>query len=228
MSFLSRVARRRAANQAPDSPAPERSPMGCLIIVFVGAIVSAGALRFMWWAFPDNPPPLLQEEPVMFTFDSPDLAAGTVPFSYIVPTDWAGSTVVTSTYYPNPSTRFAANTFVMVTTKDNYRFVEVSQTPQLNLDALIPGLKPTSRQTVAVANGITGELLTVWNGRVRCKEPSRDGTLPGQCDTTRALVFSTGDITVTIAADGTHPTDGELIAIARSMFPPVVDDTPTP
>jgi hypothetical protein len=164
----------------------------------------------------------------MFTFDSPELAADTIPFSTIIPTNWAGSSVVSSTYYPNPSRRFAANTFVMVTTKNNYRFVEVSQTPLLNYELLTTSLKPTSRQSVAVAGDVTGELLTIWNGRVRCKEPSRDGTLPGQCDTTRALVFSTGDITVTIAADGTHPTDGELITIARSMFPAVVDDTPTP
>ncbi len=201
------------------------------MIVFVAVIVCAGALRFMWWFFPENPPPILQEEPVMFTFTSPELAHTTVPFNFLTPTDWAGSTVVTTAYYPNPSARFGPNTVVMVAIKDGWRFVEISEMPNEDLNALIATLDPNWQQTVAVAEGVEGKLLGIWSGRIRCKEPSRDGTLPGQCDTTRALVFSRDGVTIAIAADGNHPTDGELIAIARSMSAPTlidVDSEPTP
>ena len=109
-----------------------------------------------------------------------------------------------------------ADSTAIVYIKDGWRFVELVQKPGVTLEQEQQQYNVTNVQTIALGTS-EGALLSLDRRLTRCEQPHEDG-YPGLCQISKVLLFSHNNTLFSLAADGDHATDGELIGMARSLL----------
>lgn len=200
-----------------DSPKPEttlKSKLGTGALLFIIVIVIALVLRIVQMAKPADPPPLLTQSEGLIRLTNPDEISAHTNTPIVLPTKTFNARLHIIGVYPNQNETLPAGTVALVYVRDGYRFVEVSFRLELNLEAGRTLFTGQPEETIML-DKTTKAFLFRLRDNTFCKKPSEDEI--GVCQISRALMFEQNGSLVTIFADGRHPTDGELIEMARSI-----------
>jgi hypothetical protein len=190
--------------------------LSCATFVVLAAVIAAIGLKLAQWFLPAPEIPLLVQADGLVTSTDAQQAQATAGHAILMPEDLQGSDVYLFGVYTQAQESTPAGTVVVVLSKDDWRFAEVVEQPGVALDDALKAYGPLRQEDVAIAESISGKLIDRALGYVKCVH-GHDG-IPGACQLTKSLVFALSDTLITISADDSHATDGELIAIARSMI----------
>ncbi|KKW32646.1 MAG: hypothetical protein UY76_C0021G0017 [Candidatus Uhrbacteria bacterium GW2011_GWA2_52_8d] len=131
-----------------------------------------------------------------------------------LPTQTFGAELYTAGIYTSSIGEIPEGSIVTVYTKDAWRFVEIDYFPGVNsAEYLATHIYPTQEVKLDQETSVWIQTL---DDRPRCID-YEDG-LPNRCEITRHLIAQLENHLLLIAADGDHPTDGELIEMARSIM----------
>lgn len=130
-----------------------------------------------------------------------------------IPTDTFGASIHLAGLHTN-STYQPQGTISIVYERDAYRFVQIDYLPEQQIDAyLATHSYPT--QEVKLDQQTSVWIQTI-DDRPRCIDYEDD--LPNRCEISTQLIAQLPTRLLIISADGTHPTQGELIMMARSIL----------
>ena len=116
--------------------------------------------------------------------------------------------------YTAPVDEIPQGTIVVVYTRNDWRFVEIDYLPERDsTQYLATHIYPT--QEIKIDEAHTVWIQTV-DERPRCIDYEDD--LPNRCEISRHLIADLNGRLLLIAADGDHPTDGELVEMAKSIM----------
>lgn len=166
-------------------------------------------LRFFDW-IDDTKRSLLPQTTSLTILDDSSTLDAIVP----LPTVTFDAELYTAGIYRQTVDEILKGTVVVVYVKDDWRFVEIDYFPNLaSTEYLATHIYPTQEIKLDQAR-------TVWIQTVdynpRCIDYKDD--VPNRCEISRHLIADLDDRLLLIAADGDHPTDGELIELARSII----------
>lgn len=200
-----------------DSPKQEttlKSMLGSGVILVVIVLIAALVLRIVQTAKSSDQPPLLTQSEGLIRLTNPDEISVHTSTPIALPTKTFNAQLHIIGVYPNEDESFPAGTVALVYVRDGYRFVEVSFRPGLSVEKERSFFQGRPEEIVLL-NKTTEAILLRLRDDAFCKKSNEDVT--GVCQISRALMFEQNGSLVTIFADGRHPTDGELIEIARSI-----------
>lgn len=165
-------------------------------------------LRFFDW-IDDTTRSLLPTTTNFAILDEPSDIDAIVP----LPMDTFGAELYTAGLYTRATGEFPEGTVAAVYVKDDRRFVEIYYFPGLaSTEYLATHIYPT--QEIKLDPGRAVWIQTV-DTNPRCID--YEDNVPNRCEISRHLIADLDDHLLLIAADGNHPTDGELIELARSI-----------
>lgn len=165
-------------------------------------------LRFFEWTGGQERS-LLPQAPGLAVLD--DLTA--LQTIVALPGETFGAMLYTAGIYQSAAGEIPEGTVVAVYVKDDWRFVEIDYLPGISSTGyLATHIYPT--QEVKLSQGHSVWIQTV-DDRPRCID-YEDG-IPNRCEISRHLIADLDGRLLLMAADGDHPTDGELIEMARSI-----------
>ncbi|TAL50735.1 hypothetical protein EPN81_02015 [Patescibacteria group bacterium] len=131
-----------------------------------------------------------------------------------LPLETFGAELFAAGIYTSAHNEIPEGSVVAVFVKDGWRFVEIDYFPGMNsTQYLATHIYPT--QEVKLDPETSVWIQTV-DTRTRCIDYEDD--LPNRCEISRHLIAQLENHLLLIAADGDHPTDGELIEMARSII----------
>jgi len=133
-----------------------------------------------------------------------------------LPDDLLGSEVYSVGTYTRRAATLPVGSVSITTIKNDWRFVEIVERPMTTLEDVTNDYAARSAQSVALGNA-TATMLTLPTNNIPCVSPNERWNLPGFCEIARILAFEHNGTVFTIAADGTHASDGELITLAREI-----------
>lgn len=194
-----------------------------ILIIFGAMLLATVALRVIGWFAPARTIPLIT--PADGLVQSNDLASieHNLPSPLPMPTDLLGASVVEAGVYTKDANGITAGSATVVLARHDWRFAELFFQPGLTLDEAKAIYTAASTETVTVGSQ-TALLIHISQLRSQCIPPN--GDTPGFCPLSRVLILEANGYAVSIAADGDHATDGELIALARSI--PQPEEKPEP
>lgn len=170
-------------------------------------------LRFFDW-IDDEERSLLPVTEALIILDDLEALDAIAP----LPTNTFGAELYTAGIYRSTIGEIPEGAVVVVYVKDDWRFVEIDYLPGIeSTQYLATHLYPT--QEIKLDQERSVWIQTVDNNP-RCID--YEDHIPNRCEISRHLIADLGDRLLLIAADGSHPTDGELIEMARSILS--VDD----
>ena len=196
-----------------QSPAERRG--SCLLWIFGAMLLAALFLRAESWLFPEQPKPLLEPAAGLIQSDSVADVEAQVGQDIPEPTELLGATVAVVGYYAQPSGNIPAGSSAIVLAKDNWRFVEILIRPGASYDEIHASYGNRGELPVLIGD-VMGTMMDLTGLTTKCVDGMNG--VPGICKLSHVLLFPYKDGVVTIAADGPHATEGELITIARSMI----------
>lgn len=213
--FLSRLLLRRNGDDTQDQGS-------CVLIIFVVVIVATILVKIVQWVLPEPTVPLLPSADGMIQATSITEAQTHTETPLLVPQDLLGSSVTVVGLYPNGGEYIPPASAAIVLARDGWRFVEIFETPGMTREQALLAYGENTSEDILLAKGITGTLVQTPRWYLQCVE-GYEG-LPGVCQITKALVFEINGTTITISADGTHATDGELILLAQDLLAQSVEE----
>jgi len=191
----------------------EGGNFGCLI--FVGGAIILAVIGIKTYDFfkKEAPPSLFAEVPGLVISTSVEEMENISRRELPLPSETFGSKIQAIGFYPHKSKSLPAASMSIVFARDGWRFVEILERPGLTLTEALKAF-PEPHQPIRL-NQTDGFLVSVGHGEPKCSL-AEDGYL-GVCEIRRVLLFETETAVISIAADGTSVTDGELIEMARSI-----------
>lgn len=169
----------------------------------------------LWQWLDDTPRSLLPEVSGLALLEDYTQVTNLIP----LPTDTFGAELSVVGLYSSAVNDIPAGTISIVYVRDDWRYVEIDYLPTMTVEAyLVSHIHPT--QEVKLDQEQSVWIQTV-DDRPRCID--YEDELPNRCEISRYLIAQLDNRLLLIAADGDHPTDGELIEMARS----IVDATQT-
>jgi len=187
----------------------------CILWIFGAMLLAALFLRVESWMFPDQPKPLLEAADGLIQGPTIEAVEAEVGQEIPAPGDLLDSSVAVAGYYAQDAENIPAGSSVVVLARDGWRFVEILYRPGMSFDVVHATYSRRSEETVQIGT-VTGAIINLAGLTTKCIEGIEN--VPGVCQLNRVLLFPFEDGVVTIASDGDHATDGELIALARSMI----------
>jgi hypothetical protein len=131
-----------------------------------------------------------------------------------LPTETFGASIYATGLYTSSSGEIPQGTVAVVYVRDDWRFVEIDYLPNLVAQTYLnTHFYPT--QEVKLDQETSVWIQTI-DDRPRCIDYEDD--VPNRCEISRQLIAQLDDRLLLIAADGDHPTDGEMIELARSII----------
>ena len=183
-----------------------------LIIVFVVAI----ALKIVG-LFQDEPQvPLLTPADGLVQLTSADSIAEHTSTPATLPGNTFESSVFVVGVYKEETPNLKEGSVVVVLVRDGWRFADIAYQPDTTLEKEIDPY-PTAIVEEIKINSTLAKLVSLRTGDIDCSPPSSD-TFPGICKLRSIIIFEVGDVMISIASDGYHATDGELVEMARSIL----------
>ncbi len=189
----------------------EDKPVNLKFLAWIAAAIFVVFLfmRFFQW-IDDTARSLLPQAPSLATLD--DFESLNVIVQ--LPAQTFGAELYAAGIYTTAIKEIPEGSVVTVYVKDSWRFVEIDYFPGVHpIDYLATHLYPT--QEIQLDQD-TSVWIQTLDDRPRCID-YEDG-LPNRCEITRHLIAQLENHLLLIAADGDHPTDGELIEMARSVI----------
>lgn len=166
-------------------------------------------LRFFDW-IDDTKRSLLPQTTSLTILNDPSVLDTIVP----LPTQTFDAELYTAGIYRQTVGEIPEGTVLIVYVKNYWRFVEVDYLPERHsTEYLATHIYPTQEIKLDQERSVWIQTL---DSNPRCIDYEDD--VPNRCEISRHLVADQGDRLLLIAADGDHPTDGELIEMARSII----------
>ncbi len=188
----------------------EDKPVNLKFLAWIAAaiLVVFVLLRFFQW-IDDTKRSLLPQTPGLAVLDDIDSLNAIVH----LPTQTFGAELYAAGIYTSSTDEVPEGSIVAVYVKGNWRFVEIDYFPGMNsTEYLATHIYPTQEVKL---NEETPIWIQTLDDRPRCIDYEDD--LPNRCEISRHLIADLGERLLLIAADGDHPTDGELIEMTRSI-----------
>mgnify|MGYP001607807203 CR=1 FL=1 len=184
------------------------------LVLLAFVCVAAVMVRLVQWVIPDKPTPLLlQEDGVIQTSSFEDAKTKTETLLWL-PEDLFGSEIFVVGIYPKQTDHVSAGTVIVVLKKETWRTGQIVYLPGVTLGEERAKYLTTKVEEIVI-EGKTGYLLPIQGVLPLCKT-NVEG-FPGTCQFTNIILFEAGSEVITIASDNGKITQGELIAMARSI-----------
>lgn len=188
---------------------PEPMNKKVLIFLVIGILGSVIFLRFFAWTKQADRS-LLPQISTLSIFEDPT----TIANLGLLPTKTFGAELSIAGLYTQATQEFPQGTIALVYTKNDYRFIEIDYLPARTAEEyLATHIYPT--QEIILDPDHSVWMLSI-DDRPRCID--YEDNVANLCEISRHLIADLPDHLLLIAADGDHPTDGELIEIARSLI----------
>lgn len=195
------------------------------LIVVIPMFAIAIILRIVFSFVPPPRPTMLPKADGMVESSSVADAQSHTEMPIILPADALGSAVYAVGVYTKVAGNLPVGSVIVDLTKDGQRFVEIVERPSTALPDVLNDYRTTGTQAVNL-NGAAGSMLSLSTKRIPCVSANEKWKLPGFCEIPKVLVFEKDGIVISIGADGTHATDGELITMAKDILGPAVAIVP--
>jgi hypothetical protein len=195
-------------------PATHKGSAKFFLVLFAFICVAAVMIRLAQWLIPDAPVPLLLQEDGMIQTTSFEEAQKKTSEPLRLPEDLFGSEVFVVGVYPETTDHLAAGTVIAVLTKDGWRTGQITYTPNITLEE--EKAKYFSVREEELVIGEKSAFLLLLQGIIPSCKTNAEG-FPGACSFTKVLLFEVDEFVITIASDNGKLTDGEMIAMARSI-----------
>jgi len=193
------------------------SPKTLFVIVIIPMFAFAIILRIVFSFVPPSRPDVIPPADGMIEKASVADAQEHTAMRIAMPSDLLGGSVYSVGVYTRDAGALPAGSIIANVTKDGRRTIEIVERPSTALPDVLNDYHPTSSLPIALG-AATGTLLTLPSKYVACVSPSEKWKLPGYCEISKVLVFENDGIVISIGADGTHATDGELILMAKDIL----------
>ena len=205
--LITKKFRKKGGNDGADG--------SCFVILIIIVILAAGLINFVDWARPAKPLPLLTQAEGMVQVETLEVISNYTQTSVTPPQETFGAELYVAGIYTEVNDLLPQHTVALVYTRDNWRFIEIDYKP-ITLEEHLSTSRGFDPTEVVLTPEVTGTLITL-DHTPRCIEPV-DDRFPGKCEISTQLSFELDGTTITISADGTHATEGELIEIGRSII----------
>jgi hypothetical protein len=194
----------------------EFNQSSCVIPLVIIVLIAAVLIQFINWIHEPSPIPLLPETNGLVQLASTEDISTYSDANVIEPLEVFEADLHVIGVYTEENPLMPNGTVVLVYARDGWRFVEIDYVPSMTLDeqrALSNGYPITDVTLDDQTNGI---LVSIWDFPA-CLESEVEG-FPGKCEITKILYFPLFSQMISIAIDGSHATEGEIIEIARSIL----------
>lgn len=189
----------------------------CLLAIIIPMFAVALILRIVF-AFIPTPRPdmLLEADGLIETATVADAQAHTA-MPIAMPDDLLGGAVYTVGVYTKGAGALPVGSAVVIATKNDWRFVEIVERPSTALPDVTNDYNASVTEPVALGEA-EGTLLTLSTNNIPCVSPNEKWGLPGFCEVRNILLFEKDGVVYSVAADGAHATEGELITLAKDLL----------
>lgn len=183
--------------------------------IIIAALLIAGLfLHFFDFTVPERKTPLLTHAEGLIA--TKQIAhAKSLNTKLLLPSETFGAEVELIGLYQKDNDHLPKQSIVTIYTKDQWRFIEIVQEPNGSLEQTKEHFFIEKETPIKVGEN-EGVLLQLDSFNTYCKKPHEDGH-PGLCHISKMVLFEYKDHLFRIGVDGDHASEGELIAIARSM-----------
>ncbi len=185
------------------------------VLLLIVVIVVAALLRFVQWLTPVSVPSLLTQAENLVQLTSIDQIQNYTQTAVVAPTTTFNSVLQVIGVYPTSTLDLPKDTVSLVYVRDGYRFVDISFRPKTPIEQALNPYQHLTQEKIALGKNKTATLINIRKYST-CKKPSDE--VIGICQISRALVFERENQTIFLFADGNHPSNGELIEMARSIL----------
>lgn len=189
----------------------------CLLAIILPMFAAAVILRVVFAFIPTPRPDLLVEADGMIETTSVADAQAHTAMPITMPDDLLGGEVYAVGVYTKGAGALPTGSAIVVVTKSDWRFVEIVERPSTALPDIVNDYNASAAQPVALG-ATEGTMLTLSTNNIPCVSPNEKWDLPGFCEVWKILLFEKDGIVYSVAADGQHATDGELITLAKDML----------
>jgi len=179
-----------------------------LILLVVAIVATMLFLRFFTFT-KRTERSLLAPVPGLVVLEDLSAVQALVP----IPTQTFGADLYLSALYTQTSDLIPKGTVSLVYTKGNARFIEIDYIPNISIkEYLATHLYPT--EEIHLTQTKLAWMLTI-DSHPRCID--YEDNIPNRCEISHYLLTESDDRLILIAADGDHPTTGEMIEIAKDL-----------
>ncbi len=185
---------------------------GMLLIVVM--LAAAGLLRLTQWLTPPSSIPLLTHAEGLVRLPSLVEVKQYISTPVNEPEQTFGAALHVVGVYTKETPEISAGSVSLVYVRNGFRFVELAIQPG-NIAKKILSLYHELPQEKVILSKESAATFVTLREQSSCRKPSEE--MIGACQLTRALLFELNGYTYILYADGTHPTNGELIEMARSI-----------
>lgn len=192
---------------------PRKIPLSW--IIFAGALALGLILQLFRWLSPSPSLSLLPPAEGLIRVATLEEAEEKLGQKIPAPTETAGANVYVVGVYPKATEDLPAGTVDIVYAKDGDRFVDLLIRPSVTIEEEQARYQNAELEEVAIGDA-TGIFLHLEQSYLECQKGTKERPL-GVCQLTRLILFERNGALFSLAADGTHATDGELLTIARSI-----------
>ena len=195
---------------------PSKQDVGFVTILLIVILIATLGIRLYGWINDGSNAPLLTHTDQFVELSSIADIASHTSTQVILPTTTFEATPFVVGIYPAESKLFPANSVAIVYTKNHERIFEMDVLPTVKLDQAINSYSTNQHESVVIRTGTEGAFIRVRRDTVVCKHP-RDLSHPSFCPFKTVLLFERDKTLIRLSGDGDHLSDGELLAIARSI-----------
>ncbi len=185
-------------------------------MIFAGALIVGLLLQLFRWLSPPPAISLLPPSETLVQSATLEEAAQKLGQEIPAPKETAGAAVYVVGIYPTAAPDLPAGTVDIVYVKDGNRFVDLLIRPGMTLEEEQARYQNAELEEVAIGDA-TGIFLHLQQSYLECQKATKERPL-GVCQLTRLILFERDGALYSLAADGPHATDGELLTLARSIF----------
>ncbi len=180
-------------------------------VVIIGVI----ALKFVPDLFVPAPPSLIESTQGLVMAKNIDELSKVAGRTVGRPTIPEGVEIAALGVYTEATPAFPKQTTAIVLARGGWRFAEIIERPGANIDEVSASYGSVSSRKATLSPGTEAKWIILDQAAPICLD-GRDGQ-PGTCVINRIVIFQNETGVVSIASDSRGATDGELLALARSL-----------
>ena len=191
------------------------------VVILLGIVLVAAAIVKLVQFFtpPPSTPVLTQKDGLVRVNSMEEIADHTSTLAILPEERFDSEFYLAGIYTQGEENVLIEGTVALVLDRNGSRFVQISFQPGLTLEQQMERYLLLTKEEVMIGDNV-GYLITLENSFIECSENPDD--IPDVCTFSKALTFSAGETVVTITVDGEHASDGEVIAMGRSIVGQVV------
>jgi hypothetical protein len=189
----------------------------CLLLIAIPMFAAAVALRIVFSFVPTPRPDMTLQADGLVETGTVAEAETLTEADIVMPDDLLGAEVYLVGVYAKGVGSLPAGTATVTLTKNGRRFVEIVERPGTTVADTVNDYAGATMRTAALGD-TEGVMLRPATHNIPCVSQNEKFGLPGFCEIERILFFEKNGLVMSVAADGPHVTDGELMLLARDMI----------